>query len=240
MKRTRGAALLLRSRRTSYPGLPPTAPSASTRCPALAGSCRSEAIRGQLRVLPDRPTKIVLRRPLESAQYTSIEFGQHCRKAGVRPSMGSVGDAGACPRAGEAGPGGQRHVRELLCHPRMRASRAAPLQDAGRGAKRSLRLHRGVLQSAPPPLSIGYLSPMDFEQRGQKTAADPDARQPAAVLAAVKDKPSGRPQEGAVLDRRCARRPHHRAGRDGRMAPPGAEPKNGSTQEGNMPSNQIA
>jgi hypothetical protein len=29
--------------------------------------------------------------------------------------------------------------------------------------------------------------------------------------------------EGAVLDRRCARRPHHRAGRDGRMAPPGAE-----------------
>ena len=77
--------------------------------------------------------------------------------------------------------------------------------------------------------SIGYLSPMDFEQRGQKTAADPDARQPAAVLAAVKDKPSGRPQEGAVLDRHCARRPHHRAGRDGRMAPPGAEPKNGST-----------
>ena len=88
--------------------------------------------------------------------------------------------------------------------------------------------------------SIGYLSPMDFEQRGQKTVADPDARQPAAVLAAVKDKPSGRPQEGAVLDGRCARRPHHRAGRDGRMAPPRAEPKNGSTQEGNMPSNQIA
>jgi hypothetical protein len=88
--------------------------------------------------------------------------------------------------------------------------------------------------------SIGYLSPMDFEQRGQKTAADPDARQRVAVLAAVKDKPSGRPQEGAVLDRRCARRPHHRAGRDGRMAPPGAEPKNGSTQEGNTPSNQIA
>jgi len=82
--------------------------------------------------------------------------------------------------------------------------------------------------------SIGYLSPMDFEQRDQKTAADPDARQRVAVLAAVKDKPSGRPQEGAVLDRRCARRPHHRAGRDGRMAPPGAEPKNGATQEDKM------
>ena len=25
-------------------------------------------------------------------QYTSIAFGKHCREAGVRPSMGSVGD----------------------------------------------------------------------------------------------------------------------------------------------------
>jgi len=27
------------------------------------------------------------------AAYTSIEFGHRCREAGVRPSMGSVGDA---------------------------------------------------------------------------------------------------------------------------------------------------
>lgn len=27
------------------------------------------------------------------SQYTSIEFGKRCRKMGVRPSMGSVGDA---------------------------------------------------------------------------------------------------------------------------------------------------
>jgi putative transposase len=39
------------------------------------------------------------RRPLEvihhsdhGAQYTSVEFGKRCREAGVRPSMGSVGD----------------------------------------------------------------------------------------------------------------------------------------------------
>jgi len=30
----------------------------------------------------------------------------------------------------------------------------------------------------------------------------------------------------AILDRRSARQPHQSAGRDGRMAPPGAEPKN--------------
>jgi transposase InsO family protein len=35
----------------------------------------------------------VLRRPVEPKQYTSIAFGLRCREAGVRPSMGSVGDA---------------------------------------------------------------------------------------------------------------------------------------------------
>jgi putative transposase len=35
----------------------------------------------------------VLRRPVESAQYTSLAFGARCKEAGVRPSMGSVGDA---------------------------------------------------------------------------------------------------------------------------------------------------
>jgi len=34
-----------------------------------------------------------LRRPVELAQYTSIAFGVRCQEAGVRPSMGSVGDA---------------------------------------------------------------------------------------------------------------------------------------------------
>jgi len=28
----------------------------------------------------------------QGSQYTSISFGQRCRQAGVRPSMGSVGD----------------------------------------------------------------------------------------------------------------------------------------------------
>ena len=43
---------------------------------------------------------LVTRRPAgvihhcdQGSQYTSIEFGRRCREAGVRPSMGSVGDA---------------------------------------------------------------------------------------------------------------------------------------------------
>ena len=34
-----------------------------------------------------------LRRLFEFAQYTSLAFGGRCRETGVRPSMGSVGDA---------------------------------------------------------------------------------------------------------------------------------------------------
>lgn len=35
----------------------------------------------------------VLRRPVESAQYTSVAFGKRCEEMGVKPSMGTVGDA---------------------------------------------------------------------------------------------------------------------------------------------------
>jgi putative transposase len=34
----------------------------------------------------------MLRRPFEFTQYTSFAFGKRCDQAGVRPSMGSVGD----------------------------------------------------------------------------------------------------------------------------------------------------
>ena len=34
-----------------------------------------------------------MRRSVEFTQYASIAFGERCKKMGVRPSMGSVGDA---------------------------------------------------------------------------------------------------------------------------------------------------
>src|SRR3954454_16515925 len=50
-------------------------------------------IRAPLPSAHRNPFVQVLRRPLESAQYTSLAFGKRCKEAGVRPSMGSVGDA---------------------------------------------------------------------------------------------------------------------------------------------------
>ena len=39
-----------------------------------------------------RPPADVIHHSDQGCQYTSIEFGRRCREAGVRPSMGSVGD----------------------------------------------------------------------------------------------------------------------------------------------------
>lgn len=35
----------------------------------------------------------LLRRPVEYVKYTSLAFGERCRQMGVRPSMGTLGDA---------------------------------------------------------------------------------------------------------------------------------------------------
>ena len=171
-----------------------------------------------------RPTQVIHHSD-QGSQYTSIAFGHRCREAGVRPSMGSVGDAydnAMC----------ESFFATLECE--LLARNRFKTQAEARIAV--FEFIEGFYNPRRRHSSIGYLSPIDYE-RAQ--AVDPGARQPAAVLAAVKDKPSGRPRNGAVLDRRCARRPHHRAGRDGRMAPPGAEQKNGSKQGDNMLSDQI-
>jgi putative transposase len=179
-------------------------------------------------LLTRRPTGVIHHSD-QGSQYTSIEFGHRCRDAGVRPSMGSVGDAydnAMC----------ESFFATLECE--LLARHRFKTHTEARNA--TFAFIEGFYNRRRRHSSIGYLSPIDYERRHHALAVDPDAHQSAVVLATVKDKPSGRPQDAAVLDRRCARRSHHRAGRDGRMAPPGAEPKNGSTQEGNVPSNQSA
>jgi hypothetical protein len=66
-----------------------------------------------------------------------------------------------------------------------------------RGAQCDVRVHRKLLQSPP----IGYLTDRlrAPERRHHALAIDPDAHQPAVVLATVKDKPSRRPQDAASL-----------------------------------------
>jgi putative transposase len=46
----------------------------------------------EMAVKQRRPGKEVIHHSDQGSQYTSIAFGRRCREAGVRPSMGSVGD----------------------------------------------------------------------------------------------------------------------------------------------------
>ena len=179
---------------------------------------------------------LATRRP--SGRDPSLRPGLAIHLDRVRPTL---------PRGGRAPLDGlgrrrlrQRHVRELLRHARMRAARSAPVQDAGRGAHAVFEFIEGFYNPRRRHSSIGYLSPIDYERQHHATAVDPDAHQPAVVLAAVKDKPFGRPQEGPSLTA---------AARDGRtIVRAGTEEwlRRGPNQRmsrnrrSNMPSDQIA
>jgi putative transposase len=179
--------------------------------------------------LASRRPKGVIHHSDQGSQYTSVAFGQRCRAADVRPSMGSVGDAydnAMC----------ESFFATLECE--LLDRRRFKTQAEARNEV--FAFIEGFYNRRRRHSSIGYLSPIDYERRNDVTAVDPNPHQHAVVLAPVKDKPFGRPHEAAVLDVRCARQPRQRAGRDGRMAPPGVEPKNGRKEEDNVAPSQTA
>src|SRR5207237_6862724 len=123
-----------------------------------------------------RPTDVIHHSD-QGCQYTSIEFGHRCRAAGVRPSMGSVGDAydnAMC----------ESFFATLECE--LLARCRFKTQAEARSAV--FEFVEGFYNPRRRHSSIEYLSPIDYEHRHQAAAGDPDPHQPAIVLAAVKDK----------------------------------------------------
>ena len=60
----------------------------------MAPHLRTELVLAALEMaLAQRRPREVIRHSDEGCQYTSVAFGRRCRAAGIRPSMGSVGDA---------------------------------------------------------------------------------------------------------------------------------------------------
>lgn len=59
----------------------------------MASHLRTELVLDALNMAlyPRRP-KDIIHHSDQGCQYTSIAFGRRCREAGVRPSMGSLGD----------------------------------------------------------------------------------------------------------------------------------------------------
>ena len=101
----------------------------------------------------------VLRRPIESAQYTSLDFGKRCKEMGVRPSMGSVGDAYDNAMA-------ESFFASLECELIDRRSWKSPAEARMaiftwiEGWYNPRRRHRG----------IGQKSPINFEKELQEKA----------------------------------------------------------------------
>ena len=183
--------------------------------------------------LATRRPKDVVHHSDQGSQYTSIAFGKRCREAGVRPSMGSVGDAYDNAMA-------ESFFATLECE--LLDRRRFKTQAEARMAV--FEFIEGFYNPRRRHSSLGYLSPVDYERRHEQQAVDPGAHQPAVVLGAVKMRPgdvAASVDVGAAadLDGPCARRRYRRAGRDEGTGSAGAEQRNWTKQEDTMPSDQI-
>ena len=99
----------------------------------------------------------------QGSQYTSIAFGSKCRRAGVRPSMGSVGDCydnALC----------ESFFATLECE--LIDRRRFPSQSQARMAV--FEFIEGWHNSRRRHSSIGYLSPINYE-KNQLPPARPNA-----------------------------------------------------------------
>ena len=100
-----------------------------------------------------RPTGVIHHSD-QGSQYTSIEFGHRCRDAGVRPSMGSVGDAydnAMCESFFAT------LECELLHRHRFKTQAEARIAV--------FEFIEGFYNPRRRHSSIGYLSPIDYERR---------------------------------------------------------------------------
>jgi putative transposase len=98
----------------------------------------------------------VLRRPVESTQYTSLAFGERCKQMQVRPSMGTVGDAydNALAESFFASLEGELIERNSF---QSKAQARMAVFTWIEGWYNPRRRHSG----------LGYLSPLNFERSKQ-------------------------------------------------------------------------
>ena len=115
------------------------------------------------------PADAVIHHSDQGCQYTAMAFGRRCREAGVRPSMGSVGDAydnAMC----------ESFFATLECELLDRQRFETPAERP-RG---HLRFHRRLLQHASTALELRVSVAMAFERqhvdRAMEAAGAVDAK----------------------------------------------------------------
>ena len=130
---------------------------------AMANHLRAELVLDALEMaVGQRRPKDVIHHSDQGSQYTSLAFGKRCKEAGVRPSMGSAGDAydnAMC----------ESFFATLECellHRRRFASQAEARMACFsfiEGWYNPVRLHS----------ALGYRSPMVYEAAAETATAEP-------------------------------------------------------------------
>jgi putative transposase len=137
----------------------------------VVGWSLSEAMTAELvlaaldMALKQRRPKDVIHHSDQGSQYTSIAFGARCQKMGVRPSMGSVGDAYDNAMA-------ESFFASLECE---------LIDRRNFKSKTEARLAlftwiEGWYNPRRRHSALGYQSPVNFERRQQQPTATPPSR----------------------------------------------------------------
>ncbi len=126
---------------------------------AMATHLRTELVLDALNMaLWQRQPREVVHHSDHGTQYTSIAFGKRCREAGVRPSMGSIGDC----------------YDNALCESFF-ATLECELLDRRKFATQAearmavFEFIEGFYNPRRRHSSLGYLSPVNYERRMETT-----------------------------------------------------------------------
>jgi putative transposase len=129
---------------------------------SMANHLRAELVLAAMEMaVGQRRPKDVIHHSDQGSQYTSVAFGKRCGEAGVRPSMGSVGDAYDNAMAESFF---STLEAELLSRRRFTSQAEARMACFSfiEGWYNPVRLHSG----------LGYRSPMTYEAEMQKVLDD--------------------------------------------------------------------
>ena len=111
-------------------------------------------------IVQRRPTRVIHHSD-QGCQYTAVAFGRRCREAGIRPSMGSVGDCydnAMC----------ESFFATLECELLDRV----PLRTPSEARLAVFDFIEGWYNSRRRHSAIGYASPLAFEQQRATPTAD--------------------------------------------------------------------
>jgi len=129
---------------------------------AMATHLRAELVLQALDMaLAQRRPETVIHHSDQGSQYTSIAFGQRCKAMGVRPSMGSVGDAYDNAMA-------ESFFATLECELIERRR----FRDPAEAREATFHFIEGWYNPRRRHSALGYLSPINYERRSAPLRAN--------------------------------------------------------------------